>query len=748
MTKTFVPHDYQQEALEHLYRTPRAALWAPMGGGKTAVTLTALDTLSLVEDVYPALVLAPLRVARSVWVDEVRKWQHTQHLRVVVVTGSAAEREAALKVPADIYCCNYDNLSWLVDHYKGKWPFKTVIADECFAAGTPVLTPMGSVPIEQLAAGDLVLSHLGPRKITRVYRSETKCFNLVTLKTSDGGQIVATGDHPFFTDAGWLPARACRGRRLYGRHCLPDLRDDIYTKQNPSARASAQGAHSVLLPELSNSGDVSLQRITARNVSRFNVESPESAWPEFVELWGAMVGGLQEAVVGSAQRAAVSGKARRERDWDVPYRSPDSAFAAAGFYLELCRTVGERLAWLSTALQIRLRESADKSVLGSGWAIPPYRGSGGRARREENQSITVLGVEGVSHSERGCVVPVFNIEVEGASTYFAGGVLVHNCTRLKSFRIRQGGKRAGALGKVAHTLVNRFIGLTGTPAPKGLVDLWGQTWFLDKGERLGKTFSAFEQRWFRKSFDGFSLEPFPHAQQEIEALLKDICLTVKGLPVEEPIVNPIYVDLPPSARAIYDQMEKEAFAVIDEQGVHSVNAGAKINRLLQIANGAIYVDDEQWREVHRAKIEALESIVEEAAGMPVLVAYQYKHDLERLTKHFRGSRVLDTDPQTIRDWNAGRIRILFAHGLSAGHGLDMADGGNILARFGLGWDLEIHMQILERIGPQRQKQAGYDRPVFDYPIIARNTIEERATWPSLMTKRSRQEMILAAMRRS
>ena len=254
MTKHFVPHDYQRPAIHHVRSMDRGALWMPMGGGKTAVTVTALLDLDLIEEVFPILVLAPKRVARTTWPDELAKWSHTRHLKVSYVGGTAKEREAALRVRADVYTMAYDNLVWLVDLFGAKWPFKTVVADEL--------------------------------------------------------------------------------------------------------------------------------------------------------------------------------------------------------------------------------------------------------------------------------------------------------TRLKSFRIRQGSKRAGALGKVAHTLVDRFVGLTGTPAPNGLKDLWGQVWFLDHGARLGHTFTAFEQRWFMRGYDGYSLQPMPNAKKQIEGLLKDICLTVDGLPVDEPVFNDIYVDLPPEARRI------------------------------------------------------------------------------------------------------------------------------------------------------------------------------------------------------
>ena len=154
----------------------------------------------------------------------------------------------------------------------------------------------------------------------------------------------------------------------------------------------------------------------------------------------------------------------------------------------------------------------------------------------------------------------------------------------------------------------------------------------------------------------------------------------------------------------------------------------------------------QWREVHDAKLEALESIIEEANGAPVLVAYNFKSDLTRLQKAFPKARVLDSNPQTIDDWNAGKIDLLFAHPASAGHGLNLAEGGNILVFFGVNWNLEEHQQIIERIGPMRQKQAGLDRPVFVHLILARATVDYMVL-DRLRGKRSVQDILLEAMKR-
>jgi SNF2 family DNA or RNA helicase len=335
-------------------------------------------------------------------------------------------------------------------------------------------------------------------------------------------------------------------------------------------------------------------------------------------------------------------------------------------------------------------------------------------------------------------------------------IVADESTRLKSFRLKQGGRRAQALARVAHTKASRFIELTGTPSPNGLQDLWGQAWFLDRGERLGHSFGAFEARWFRSvqmgsTFAAKRLDPFPFAQAQIEDALRDVCLSLDAadhFDLDEPIVNDIRVELPPAARRAYEAMEDEMFLALDSGGeIEAVNAASRTIKCLQLANGAIYTDGActAWEEIHDAKIRALEEIVEEAAGAPVLVAYHFKTDAARLMRAFPRGRMLDKDPATIRDWNAGRIPVLFAHPASAGHGLNLQDGGNILAFFGHWWDLEQYQQIVERIGPTRQAQAGHKRPVFIHHILAARTVDE-LVHRGRQTKRRVQDVLLEAMK--
>jgi SNF2 family DNA or RNA helicase len=329
-------------------------------------------------------------------------------------------------------------------------------------------------------------------------------------------------------------------------------------------------------------------------------------------------------------------------------------------------------------------------------------------------------------------------------------VICDESTKLKGFRLRQGAQRAKVLGKLAHTKITRLIELTGTPSPNGLQDLWGQIWFLDNGQRLGRSFQAFTDRWFKTGHDGYSLIALPHAQGEIQDRLRDLCIRVDAgdyFDIDEPIRHRIYLDLPPAARKLYNDMEKDLFMALDGHDIEAFSAATKTMKCLQIANGAAYIDDgDTWKEIHDLKLQALEEIIEESAGAPVLVAYHFRSDLARLQSAFPTGRVLDADPNTLRTWNAGEIPLLFAHPASAGHGLNLQDGGNRLVFFSVNWNLEEHQQIIERIGPTRQQQAGHHRPVFIYYLLARATVDE-LVMERLETKKEIQDILLSAMKR-
>ena len=307
-------------------------------------------------------------------------------------------------------------------------------------------------------------------------------------------------------------------------------------------------------------------------------------------------------------------------------------------------------------------------------------------------------------------------------------VIPDESTRLKGYRTRQGGKRAGALATIA-LRATRWINLTGTPTAKGLTDLWGPQWFIDQGRSLGVSYSAFEARWFYKEAHAgeyAQLQPFQHSFQQITEAIRPTTLAIDAkdwFKLDDPIRTTVRVELPPTARAEYRRMARELYSMIQGQKISAVNAGVKSGKLLQLASGAVYKPDGSWLDVHDEKIEALRSIVEESGGAPVLVSYHYKHALARILKAFPRARQLRTKDDE-DDWNAGKIQMLVAHPESAGHGLNLQHGGNILVYFDHTWRVESYLQILERIGPVRQMQSGYKRPVFVYSIVADKTADE------------------------
>lgn len=332
-------------------------------------------------------------------------------------------------------------------------------------------------------------------------------------------------------------------------------------------------------------------------------------------------------------------------------------------------------------------------------------------------------------------------------------IVADEATKLKGFRLRGGGQRAAALAKVAHLYCERFIELTGTPSPNGLIDLWGEMWFIDKGERLGRTFQAFSERWFGPNPNGYGLKPFPHSQEQIQRLLSDVCLTVDPadyLKVDPVIESDVVVTLPPKARQHYTEMERQMFTELQHDfGTHeieAVNAAVRTNKCLQIASGAAYTDAAGGQHVlHDEKLDALESIIEEACGTPILVSCMFRSEMKRIAERFPKARYFDDKPETEDAWNRGEIDLLYCHPASAGHGSNLQHGGNILVDFGSGWNLEYDDQIIERLGPMRQYQAGYDRPVYRYRIMAENTVDYMVK-ERRESKRSVQDILLEAMK--
>lgn len=302
-------------------------------------------------------------------------------------------------------------------------------------------------------------------------------------------------------------------------------------------------------------------------------------------------------------------------------------------------------------------------------------------------------------------------------------VMADESTHLKNFKLRKGGVRSTALSMVAKR-TGRWVNLTGTLIPNGLLDLWGQQWFVDFGERLGRTYTAFKDRWFTTNPYTRKTEALPFASEQIMERLSDVTLIIPPIVIEQPVRMEVPVTLPPHSRTLYSDMEDEMFMELGGLEVEAFTAAAKSQKCWQIANGAIYTNPERtaWSRIHDVKLDAMKDIIDETNGQPLIVVYQFRHDLERLKAAFPHARELRTTKDE-DDWNAGNISMLVGHPKSMGHGLNLQDGGCIVVFFSMTWNLEHHDQVIERVGPLRQLQSGHPRPVLVYYIMATDTVD-------------------------
>lgn len=436
-------HKYQERMINFIYTTPKCALWAGLGLGKTITTLTAIVDLIDSMAVAKVLIVAPLRVANSVWHKEASNWQHTKHLKFSIVTGSEKERLAALHKTADVYVINRENVSWIVEHYAKKWPFDMIVLDEASS-----------------------------------------------FKSS------------------------------------------------------------------------------------------------------------------SSQRF----KALRKT---IPF-------------------------------------------------------------------------------------------------------------------------------------TNRLVELTGTPSPNGLLDIWSQMYLIDSGERLGRSMTAYKQRFFEAGYNGYSFKPVKSADKIIHKLIDDIVISLNVddyLEMPDRIDTVIRVQLPPSRMVEYKQLEREFLIQINDNEIVAYNAATLAGKLLQFSNGATYTDElKNWTEIHSAKLDALDDIISENSDENLLITYNYKTDLIRLQARYPDAVVLDKNPDTIAQWNKGQIKMLLAHPASAGHGLNLQHGGSIIVWFGLNWSLELYQQFNGRLHRQ-----GQTKPVRVVHIVADGCIDDKVML-AIENKAETQQELLNALK--
>lgn len=311
-------------------------------------------------------------------------------------------------------------------------------------------------------------------------------------------------------------------------------------------------------------------------------------------------------------------------------------------------------------------------------------------------------------------------------------------------------KRFKAL-KLVLGKIERVVGLTGTPAPNGLKDIWAQIYLLDKGERLGKNITAFRERYF--NYSKYGANPFGEyelkegSDKSIMNKISDICVSMKAedyLELPDITYNTISIELDNKSRKQYEELEKQMILELNESEEISVaSAAALTGKLLQLSNGAIYDEERKVHKIHDCKIERFMELIEELNGKPALVFYSFQHDLERIKKTLAKSKLrvrqLKT-PEDEKDWNSGKIDILLAHPASAAYGLNLQDGGNHVIWFGLNWSLELYQQANKRLHRQGQKEK-----VIIHHLVTQDTRDEDVM-KALQSKGDVQEELLQSLK--
>ncbi|HEL2265116.1 TPA: DEAD/DEAH box helicase family protein [Streptococcus suis] len=310
---------------------------------------------------------------------------------------------------------------------------------------------------------------------------------------------------------------------------------------------------------------------------------------------------------------------------------------------------------------------------------------------------------------------------------------------LSSFKSSKS-KRFRALRKVRPKM-ERFVGLTGTPAPNSLVDLWPQIYLMDRGERLEVSQTRYKEKYFvPDKYNGpivYSWVIRPGAEEAIYQKIGDICVSMKAkdhlkLPPRADNIVPVKL----SNMKVYKQLEADLVLEFKDKEITAANSAVLANKLLQMANGAIYDDEKAVVSIHDDKLDALESIVEDSQGQPILVFYQYQHDLERIKKRFPQAEELSS----VDRWNEGKVPILLCHPQSAGHGLNLQKGGHIIVWFGLTWSLEYYQQANARLDRQ-----GQTEPVIIHHLVAEGTVDEKVL-RILQGKEKKQNALIEAVK--
>jgi len=619
---------HQRTTASFLTLNKRAFCFNEQGTGKTASAIWAADFLLKQRVINRVLVICPLSIMDSAWRADL--FSFAMHRTVNVAHGSAEKRKKIIAQRPDFLVINYDGVEIVRDEIAAAG-YDLIIVDECFVAGTSVHTPDGPVAIETLAPGDTVFTSDGVRTIKTV--SKRKPNRLVEVKLETGEIITCTPEHPFFTDWGWVPARAIAGRRLVNFAGLSDMRNAVHRGNEEVAVSSETTVEH---------GDVLL------SILRSEEMAPLASEPVSTEILDARTEGQGGSRwVSPDVRAARASIGCGESEGDSSSGSwwerygPNSSrsigvVAASGWLdMELPGSVGKEAARLSYELQARLRVAGEETWVGSGWKQPPHDERSGAGSAENGKTFGAR-VDSVTYREPRCDEYVYNLEVGGTPNYFVGenAHLVHNCTHYKNAQSKR--------WKVLNSLVgpNTWLWMmTGTPAAQGPEDAYGLAKLVNP-TAVPRFYGSWRDMVMYKVTQ-FKWKPKDTATELVHRALQPAIRFTKEecLDLPDMLYTKRKVALTKQQERYYLKLKQQMMMEVDGESVTAVNAAVNMNKLLQISAGAVYTDDGEAVEFDiKNRYDVLKEVIDESS-QKVLVFVPFKHVIDILTTKLRADGV-------------------------------------------------------------------------------------------------------------
>jgi superfamily II DNA or RNA helicase len=616
----YKPMAHQRETSEFLTLNRKAFVFSEPGTGKTLSALWAADYLMSIGKVRRVLILCPLSIMQSAWLGDLSN--SIIHRSAVVAHHSQSGRRIEMvQQDYEFVITNYDGLNLIANEVRNDGRFDLVIVDECFVAGTLVATPQGRRPIEQLQAGDNVLTSDGVMCINRLVRNTTK--QIVEVKLGNGKTIRCTPEHPFFTDAGWVCAKNLKGRRLISGLELSCLRAGVSLSAIPVHMGAEipKGSWANLL-QILRTEEVALteppQELLLRNAARAAGET-----------FGAEDCAAPSKVVsGSKSVGAQTQGAGRQWYGDDSDGAVDFRGLTCGLGMELPSSVGQEAARLSYELQARLRVAEPQSGAGGGWG-QSHGSKAPNARPEEGSQTVGAWVGSVSHIECPDGEDVYNIEVAGTPNYFVGDHwLVHNCNAYKTQTTRRWKALASILTPDTHLWM-----MTGTPASQSPADAYGLAKLVNPNN-VPKFYTAWRDMVMNK-VTMFKWAAKPNAVDTVHTALQPAIRFTKAqcLDLPDVLTTTRLVPLTPQQAKYYNLLKERMTATAAGETITAVNAAANLSKLLQISCGAVYTDDKDVVQFDAApRLSVLEEILEETDRKVIIFAL-FRSSIDTIHQH-------------------------------------------------------------------------------------------------------------------